>query len=465
MKSTLMFVLFLGLLLVTLEKKPKSLVKRINNAFRMFAISEFVDEYEPSKYAKDLYNENADVNNLSIKIQLVKECIMSVLDFLKLDDATIQKVATAKVSNLMDAMDIFVAIAKEKKQPSILADLQKAFPDITTAEVWKGKLSNADNVKDAVEFIKDTIHADSVVNLSKRKQVKDEINESNSEEQFEDNEIDEKEKLDEEDENNTEVEEKNENEEKPEDKKSYRKRKYGNFYELKSVPSRKENVDEEEKKNTEEEKNENKDTEENQEKESNDDNENDSATNENEKLAQNESSQPIVAQSLRKAAYRTANGSNNIVPTKNNPRFLNSEQIKRIKQNGVKKNLNKRKSPHVVSQAPEHEHSEHNKVIEPPIIAEKAIDNQSTPEIDDDEETVAVESLEKSTSAERKEPALAHSQHNNSIEESNEPIYRKSKINQTHVSSKKESKPVKNEADEDNFEEDSDNDSDELEEN
>ena len=226
-----MFVLFLGLLLVTLEKKPKSLVSRINNAFRMFAISEFVDEYEPSKYSKELYNEKADVNDLSVKIQLVKECVMSVLDFLKLDDATIQKVALAKVSNLMDAMDIFVAIAKEKKQPSILADLQKAFPDITTAETWKAKLGNADNVRDAVEFIKDTIHPDSVVNLNRRKQIHDEIKESNSEEQFEDSDVDQLEDGD-----------SDKEEEKSKEKKSYRK-KYGNFYQIPSPPARKSSVE------------------------------------------------------------------------------------------------------------------------------------------------------------------------------------------------------------------------------
>jgi hypothetical protein len=348
-----MFVLFLGLLLVTLEKKPKSLVKRINNAFRMFAISEFVDEYEPSKYAKDLYNENADVNNLSVKIQLVKECVMSVLDFLKLDDTAIQKVALAKVSNLMDAMDIFVAIAKDVKQPSILADLQKAFPDITSADTWRSKLAVEENVKDAVEFIKDTIHADSVVNLSKRKQLHDEINESNSEEQFEDNEVDQLEDLDSEDDEEAEKPQKEEKVEKLAEKKTFRK-KYGEFYEIPS-PARKDYIESE-------------DSEDKSDMEAKDEKKSElkgkvmseeeydmESENESQRLVENKKSHaatntvPVAPLPLRKSSLARRKN----IPTRTNPRFLSSEEIKKI--NKEKADSRKKMRKERVSNEPHHD--------------------------------------------------------------------------------------------------------------
>lgn len=461
-----MFVLFLGLLLVTLEKKPKSLVKRINNAFRMFAISEFVDEYEPSKYAKDLYNENADVNNLSVKIQLVKECVMSVLDFIKLDDATIQKVALAKVSNLMDAMDIFVAIAKGTKQPSILSDLQKAFPDITSADTWKSKLAVADNVKDAVDFIKDTIHADSVVNLSKRKQVHDEISESNSEEQFEDSELDELEEADNESENNEEKEElKDEKEEKLPEKKSYR-RKYGNFYEIPS-PARKnyiENEDSEDNKSnmlTEEIK---KPSEISQEKEvskDNEDEEDDEKENQrvesiNKKQVQEVPQIPLPARKRSKLAHRTSNTAE--LPTRNNPRFLSSEQIKKLnKEKHDKKNSRKeaKNTPFEVPNPVTPEPFKHHAPIE-------KIESQTIPDdTDEDGEVQAnpTENKKLEAAVENEIPKIAV--HGPLVHRKGSKQFRK-------VNTETDENQNENDMEEDNFEEDSDNneaESDEVEDN
>lgn len=214
MKKALMFVLFLGLLLMILTKKPKSLVSRINKAFRMLTVSEYVDDYTPSKYSANLYKDDLDVSSLSVKIQLVKDCISSVLDLLKFDETTIAKIATQKVSSLMDAMDVLVAIAKGVKQPSSLGDLKTVFPDVSDADTWGAKLKVEQSVNDAVDFIKDTISPESVVNAQKRKATHmDEINESLSEEELNENDLREDENDEEnDDENDNESKRKNEKE-------------------------------------------------------------------------------------------------------------------------------------------------------------------------------------------------------------------------------------------------------------
>jgi len=53
---------------------------------------------------------------LSIKIQLVRDCISAVLDHLGFEETVISKIKTAKVVHIMDAMDLFVAVAKGSKQ-------------------------------------------------------------------------------------------------------------------------------------------------------------------------------------------------------------------------------------------------------------------------------------------------------------------------------------------------------------
>ena len=161
-----MFVLFLGLLIMptTLKNKKDSLVKRINNAFKMFSIANFVEEYTPSKYAEKLLDEDLEVDSLSIKIQLVRDSISAVLDHLGFEEGVILKVAAAKVSQLMDAMDLFVAIAKGQKDGKDLVDLVGMIPDLTDTTNFNNKLKNTDKVKDAIDFIKDIIHPDSVVN-------------------------------------------------------------------------------------------------------------------------------------------------------------------------------------------------------------------------------------------------------------------------------------------------------------
>ena len=166
MKKALSLVLFLGLLLLTsaLKSKKDSLVKRINNAFKMFSIANFVEEYTPSKYAEKLLDEDLEVDGLSIKIQLVRDSISAVLDHLGFEEGVILKVAAAKVSQLMDSMDLFVGIALGQKEAKDLVDLVGFIPDLTDVTTFNNKLKNSDKVKDAVYFIKDIIHPDSVVN-------------------------------------------------------------------------------------------------------------------------------------------------------------------------------------------------------------------------------------------------------------------------------------------------------------
>jgi len=148
----------------TLCNKKDSLVKRINNAFKMFSIANFVEEYTPSKYAEKLLDEDLEVDGLSIKIQLVRDSISAVLDHLGFEEGVILKVAAAKVSQLMDSMDLFVGIAKGQKEAKDLVDLVGMIPDLTDTTTFNNKLKNADKVKDAIDFIKDIIHPDSVVN-------------------------------------------------------------------------------------------------------------------------------------------------------------------------------------------------------------------------------------------------------------------------------------------------------------
>ena len=166
MKKALSLVLFLGLLLLTsaLKSKKDSLVKRINNAFKMFSIANFVEEYTPSKYAEKLLDEDLEVDGLSIKIQLVRDSISAVLDHLGFEEGVILKVAAAKVSQLMDCMDLFVGIALGQKEAKDFVDLVGFIPDLTDVTTFNNKLKNSDKVKDAVDFIKDIIHPDSVVN-------------------------------------------------------------------------------------------------------------------------------------------------------------------------------------------------------------------------------------------------------------------------------------------------------------
>jgi len=108
---------------------------------------------------------------------------MSVLDFLKFDDASIQKVATAKVSTLMDAMDLFVAIAKGVKQPADLGNLKIIFPEVSNADAWTAKVSDKTALGDAVEFIKDSISPDSIVNASRTRNIINEELVENSDEE------------------------------------------------------------------------------------------------------------------------------------------------------------------------------------------------------------------------------------------------------------------------------------------
>lgn len=186
MKKFLMFALFLGLLIMTATKKPRNVIARVNKIFRMFSVSEFVEDYTPSKYAQNLLKEDLEVSSLSIKIQLVRDSIMSVLDHLAFDEATIQKIATLKVSQLMDIMDIFVSIAKGGKDGASLAGIRGVVPELCEPSVMTSKLSNAGNVKDAVEFIKDIIHPDSVLNNnSKRKQKIDKTIDEENDSKFE----------------------------------------------------------------------------------------------------------------------------------------------------------------------------------------------------------------------------------------------------------------------------------------
>ena len=166
MKKALSLVLFLGLLLLTtaLTSKKDSLVKRINNAFKMFSIANFVEEYTPSKYAEKLLDEDLEVDGLSIKIQLVRDSISAVLDHLGFEEGVILKVAAAKVSQLMDSMDLFVGIALGQKEAKDFVDLVGFIPDLTDVTTFNNKLKDGDKVKDAIDFIKDIIHPDSVVN-------------------------------------------------------------------------------------------------------------------------------------------------------------------------------------------------------------------------------------------------------------------------------------------------------------
>lgn len=166
MKKALSLVLFLGLLLLTsaLASKKDSLVKRINNAFKMFSIANFVEEYTPSKYAEKLLDEDLEVDGLSIKIQLVRDSISAVLDHLGFAEGVILKVAAAKVSQLMDSMDLFVGIALGQKEAKDLVDLVGFIPELTDVTNFNNKLKDGDKVKDAIDFIKDIIHPDSVVN-------------------------------------------------------------------------------------------------------------------------------------------------------------------------------------------------------------------------------------------------------------------------------------------------------------
>merc|ERR1711971_1156650 len=156
-KKALSLVLFLGLLLLTsaLASKKDSLVKRINNAFKMFSIANFVEEYTPSKYAEKLLDEDLEVDSLSIKIQLVRDSISAVLDHLGFAEGVILKVAAAKVSQLMDSMDLFVGIALGQKEAKDLVDLVGFIPELTDVTNFNNKLKDGDKVKDAIDFIKD----------------------------------------------------------------------------------------------------------------------------------------------------------------------------------------------------------------------------------------------------------------------------------------------------------------------
>jgi len=179
MKKTFSIVLFLSILLLVLSRKPNTLVSRINKVFRMFAVSELVNEYTPSKYAASLYDQNSEVTQLSVKVQMCRDCISSVLDLLGFDSTVIDKVASVKVSQLMDTMDLFVAIAKGVKSGSNLADMNKIL-SLTDDASMTTILGVAEKVTDATDFIKDTIHPSSVLN-SRKEALEDELEEADNE--------------------------------------------------------------------------------------------------------------------------------------------------------------------------------------------------------------------------------------------------------------------------------------------
>jgi len=170
--KNLTFVLFLSMLLSTISvahlKKPSTLANRINTVFRMFSVSKFVDNYTPSKYAKNIMDEKQEVSTLSVKVQLCRECVSAVLDHLGFKEDTIAKVNAAKVSMIMDSMDLFVAIAKGAKQGTELSKLRTTIPDLCDEATMTANVGNSANVKDAVDFIKDTIHPGSIQNMLRK---------------------------------------------------------------------------------------------------------------------------------------------------------------------------------------------------------------------------------------------------------------------------------------------------------
>jgi len=137
----------------------------------VFSFSDFSEDYAPSDYAANLLNHDLDVTSLSVKIQLCREFVQSVLDYLKFPSDVIGNVNTVKVSQLMDSMDLFVSVAMNKKNATDLSGLTTIY-DFLPAGDMATNIAVTANLNDAVSFIKDTINPDSVINLSSRKKGK-----------------------------------------------------------------------------------------------------------------------------------------------------------------------------------------------------------------------------------------------------------------------------------------------------
>lgn len=170
MKNLFLIALFLGCMLCLINSKTlKSETEiKIDSILEQTSFHKLIDEYTPSKYAKNLWDPDLEVDSLSVKVQLVRDTIKAVLDHLGFKENEITEVNTAKVSQLMSAMDLFIKISNKEKKGKDLIQLTKVFKTIQTSDM-KIKLNVQSNVVDATEFIADVIHKDSKVNPPSRK--------------------------------------------------------------------------------------------------------------------------------------------------------------------------------------------------------------------------------------------------------------------------------------------------------
>lgn len=155
--NTYLLALMLSFMLSFTVDCRTSLKSKINKVYRMLAISGLEDEYTPSQYAKNLINPHLKVDSLSVKVNLVRDTVSSVLDHLGFEEKEIIPITKAKVSQLMSSMELFADIVKGNKKSKDIAGLANIFPSLSIERMNK-RVENKEKLQDAVDFLKDTIY-------------------------------------------------------------------------------------------------------------------------------------------------------------------------------------------------------------------------------------------------------------------------------------------------------------------
>eukprot|EP00340_Litonotus_pictus_P004975 CAMPEP_0170516546 /NCGR_PEP_ID=MMETSP0209-20121228/2727_1 /TAXON_ID=665100 ORGANISM="Litonotus pictus, Strain P1" /NCGR_SAMPLE_ID=MMETSP0209 /ASSEMBLY_ACC=CAM_ASM_000301 /LENGTH=280 /DNA_ID=CAMNT_0010801463 /DNA_START=62 /DNA_END=904 /DNA_ORIENTATION=- len=146
-----------------------TLNNRVNKVFRMLSRSKLLTSADEDEPVLDLYDEETDVSDNKTKINLCRLAVSTVLQHLDMDqDEANKKVSETKVSALMDVMDLFVSIAKGKKKGENLLEMTDYISDLTKDDIRVG-LAQQSCLENAILFIEEIIHEDSVENEAARR--------------------------------------------------------------------------------------------------------------------------------------------------------------------------------------------------------------------------------------------------------------------------------------------------------